>query len=132
MATPPPEPPHSGVRPLSPWGEGYCRHCCFVVGLTYDGQLAEHTRGAQLMYPKPCKGGGTKAPKVTPYSSRKAAFRLSAPDVWCPACKQFVRSTRQGQAQVYERHPIPGSATRLPSCPYTMRLVERDHGSERG
>ena len=133
MAAPPPDPPHAGLRPLSPWGEGYCRWCFFVVGLNYAGQLAEHHRGiASYGQSKPCPGSYTKPPKITPYSSRKAAFRLKAPDAWCPACKQFVQSTRQAGDQVYARHPAPGSITRLPTCPYTMRLVERDHGSERG
>lgn len=128
MATPPPEPPHSGVRPLSPWGEGYCRHCCFVVGLTYDGQLAEHTRGAQLMDPKPCKGTGARPPKITPYASRKAAFRAVARKEQCHLCKRDVVLLADGRLSAHSRDPYRLTDT----CAGGYRFPERDHANERG
>lgn len=137
MTTPPPDPGHAGLRPLSPYGEGYCRVCHFVVGLTYDGKLVGHTRGALLMNAAECKGSGARPPSVTPYGSRKAAFRLSSPDCWCPECKQTVATTRQGGMHVYARHSYRRmSAVAIPKmCVFTNRAVApagRDHGNERG
>jgi hypothetical protein len=126
---------------LSQWGEGYCSACQFVVGLTREGRLAEHTRGRHAVgmdyhnTVKPCKGSGRKPPKVTPHMSRKAAFRLSAPDVWCPECKQSMTSVRQGGVQVYPRHSYPRTEAyfRPPKmCPNTYLQPGRDHSRERG
>lgn len=122
--TPPPEPEHSGLRPLSPWGEGYCRWCHFVVGLTWEGQLVEHVRGAHgLDITNPCKGSFTKPPKVTPYASRKAAFRVKSEPAWCPKCRQFARTTRKGGVRTYTWHsrgPLAGAA----ACPNYGQPVE--------
>lgn len=133
--TAPSDPGHSGLRPLSPYGEGYCRVCQFVVGLGYDGRLVPHKRGiASYGQEKDCNGSGRVPPKLTPYASRKAAFTVKAPDVWCPECKQWVTSSRQGGMQVYARHSRPrvGASVVPVMCPFTSRKVERDHGNERG
>lgn len=127
MATPPPEPPHSGVRPLSPWGEGYCRHCCFVVGLTYDGLLVLHDRGAQLHSNAACKGGGTKAPKVTPYSSRKAAFTTRSEKVNCHICRREVHLLADGRMVAHT-----SSTSSLARCSGGYHVPQRDHANERG
>lgn len=71
---------HHGLRPLGPYGEGYCRVCHFVQALTSDGLIERHSRGALLVGPAQCKGSFTKAPKITPFASRKAQFRVEAPD----------------------------------------------------
>lgn len=120
MTTPPPE--HSGLRPLSPYGEGYCKACQFVIGLDCDGRVAQHWRGAHgLMTSRECKGSGWKPPKVTPYSSRKAAFTANAPDVRCPECERVVRSTAYGGAIVYAQHyPHPASGVK---CPFSLRAI---------
>lgn len=124
MTTTPPEPREPSI--LSQYGEGYCRWCYFVVGLTYRGLLAGHQRGiASYGLAKPCPGSDTKPPRVTPYSSRKAAFRVKVPDAWCPACRQFVRSSTAGGAQVYTRH-FPADTGR--ACLRTGLPVERPAG----
>ena len=115
-------PVHHGLRPLGPYGEGYCRVCHFVQALTFDGLIERHSRGALLDGPAECKGSFTKAPKITPFASRKAMFRLKAPDAWCPECKRFVRSVTRGGVPVYARH----SSVAAPwMCPYTMHRVEQ-------
>jgi len=113
----PAEPVHTGVRPLSPHGEGYCRWCFFVVGLDHDGLLTAHERNGLYEAPKTCKGSGTRPPKVTPYASRKAAFLTRSPREWCPTCCQTVNTrtwTRSGR--VFVRHfRFPGDQTLV--CP---------------
>lgn len=95
-------PDHSGVRPLSPYGEGYCRWCFFVVGLGPGSLLDQHFRGM-----KECPGSGTRPPEVTPYASRKAAFRVKAADAWCPGCGQKVPVTCRAGERVYGLHYRP-------------------------
>lgn len=137
MTTPPPEPEHTGLRPLSPWGEGYCRYCHFVVGLTYDGLLVFHSRGAQLHSDAVCKGGGTKAPKVTPHSSRKAAFTTKSEKVGCHVCGREVHLLVDGRMTVHS--PSVSTLTRCPGGYHQPErgsartdVPQRDHGSERG
>lgn len=127
MTTPPPEPDHSGLRPLSPWGEGYCRYCHFVVGLTYDGQLAGHNRGAQLQSNSACKGGGTRPPKVTPYASRKAAFTTKSEKVDCHVCGRGVYLLADGRMSAHT-----SSTSSLARCSGGYHLPQRDHANERG
>lgn len=127
MTTPPPDPPHTGLRPLSPWGEGYCRHCCFVVGLNYAGQLVEHDRGAQLHSNARCKGSLTRPPKVTPYSSRKAAFTTKSEKVACYVCRREVHLLADGRMTAHT-----SSTSSLARCSGGYHLPQRDHGSERG
>lgn len=133
MTTPPPE--HSGIRPLGPYGEGYCRVCRFVVGLTADHLLEEHWRGkyANLGDGKACKGSYTRPPKVTPYASRKSAFRATATKVICPVCRREVVVMADGRLNV---HTV--SYHRLAYCEAGWHTYEaaqslvRDHQSERG
>lgn len=78
---------------LSEFGEGYCRTCRFVVGLTEDGLIADHVRGQVMNWENDrrlCKGSGGRPPKVTPYSSTKARFRVTAEKVVCPVCLREV------------------------------------------
>lgn len=120
----PTDPTHSGLRPLSPYGEGYCRACLFVVGLDHLGRLEAHSRNNSIYRDErqECKGSGAKPPKVTPYASRKAAFRVTAPDVWCPGCKQWATSVPQHGIRVYAQH----------GCALSGRPVQKDHSGERG
>lgn len=90
-----PEPPHTGVRPLSPYGEGYCRFCHFVVGLGPDGLLDQHKRSAfdsrgyaQGEGSSICKGSCRKPPRATPVTSRLAAFRVRPRRDTCPRCNR--------------------------------------------
>jgi len=83
---------------LSPYGEGYCRHCRFMVGLQANGLLDVHYRGrhshdrygAEL---KPCTGSDRQpAPAYrVPYWSRKSRFRYEPPVAECPVCRRSVR-----------------------------------------
>jgi hypothetical protein len=117
---------HSGLRPLSPWGEGYCKECHFIIGLDHQGRLEVHNRGIQAYgTPPQCKGSYKKPPKVTPYSSRKAAFTTKSPDAWCPRCKQHVPTTWQGGGHVYARHTFPPvrGIIRATPCPLNLTLV---------
>ena len=77
---------------LGEHGEGYCRHCRFVVALTPGGRLVTHYRKGERC------DGSLKAPaKVTPYSSRKSAFSTRAPVVECPVCKRRVKLMDDGR-----------------------------------
>jgi hypothetical protein len=80
----------SGLRPLGPYGEGYCRQCHFIEPLDQEGRLAEHHRGASLASSKACAGSGKVPQKITPKESRKAAFRVIAPLVACHVCGRQV------------------------------------------
>lgn len=105
---PEPAPDGGARRPtiLSPYGEGYCRWCLFVVGLGPDGKLDWHQRGNADPYnaPAECKGSGTRPPKVTPYASEKARFVTKSPVAWCESCKQYVPVARKSGGMVYTRH----------------------------
>jgi hypothetical protein len=126
------EPEHSGVRPLSPHGEGYCRWCHFIVGLTSDQRLVMHGRSSSLYRDeaKACAGSGTRPPKITPYASRKAAFRVKSPEAWCPVCWRMAPTTQHISGKVYARHsnPLLGGGM----CANVSRRIEKDHGGERG
>ena len=82
---------------LSPYGEGYCRECRFVEPLGPDGLIESHTRGLSMKNDytrnEECPGSGGRPPKVTPYASRKSAFRMSALTGECPKCAQRVKLT---------------------------------------
>ena len=120
-----PDPPHTGVRPLSPYGEGYCRWCWFTVGLDCSGLLDGHSRGlAEYGQRKPCPGSLTRPPKRTPYSSRKAAFKVKAEEVWCPGCKSTVAVTVYRGERLYSRHTPPYKLTIV--CPYSFGEVKKD------
>lgn len=112
------------VRPptiLSEYGEGYCRHCHFIEGLTFQGLLAEHYRG-KIMNTygadsrKPCKGSLKTPAKITPWASRKAAFRVRQPVAPCSVCRTGVAlyTGSTFATSVVDRHhycgsPCPGS-----------------------
>lgn len=127
MAVPPPD----GRPPtiLSEHGEGYCRWCHFVIGLDYSGMLASHVRGAHGMAnAKDCDGSGTRPPKVTPYASRKAAFRSVARKEQCRFCKRDIVLLADGRFTSHSRDPY-----RLnDACTGGYRFPERDHANERG
>lgn len=81
---------------LGPHGEGYCRTCHFIEPLDGRGRLATHTRWQVKEYGhssvddrRVCKGGGKKPPRVTPWYSRIAMFRVTAVGE-CPTCHQEV------------------------------------------
>lgn len=108
---------------LSEFGEGYCRWCHFVVGLTRWGVMARHYRGRGLPQGEKHCPGSLKAPaKRTPYSSRKAAFRVTPRRVWCEECRRDVPTTYLDRYWVYDRHRRP--APRLfGDCPHSWRAV---------
>lgn len=81
----------SALRPLGPHGEGYCTVCHFIEPLLPSGVIDRHYRGVQLAgSAKPCSGSYKKPPRLTPVTSRLAAFRLDAPTVVCPVCWAYV------------------------------------------
>jgi hypothetical protein len=128
---------HSGLRPLSPHGEGYCRFCHFVEGLDASGRIEPHTRwqgnnyGGTSEMAGPCKGSGRVPPKLTPHTSRLAAFRLTAEKLACPVCRRTLVLLADGR--------IPGHTTAAHTttpCPGGWQLkppsAGRDHTGERG
>jgi hypothetical protein len=112
-------PPHEGVRPLGPYGEGYCTVCHFIEALTEGGQLIEHTRGIGLVGDgTPCKGSGIRPPKRTPHASRLAAFKVDGVRAVCPVCmRQLVLGT-DGR---FSFHALPHTTT---PCPAARRTPE--------
>ena len=79
---------------LSEYGEGYCTRCRFVIGLDARGRLCFHSRGKGLDTYNPeggrCDGTGRPPAKVTPYSSRKSAFRIRVSMDTCNDCGRRV------------------------------------------
>lgn len=122
------EPPHRGPSILSEYGEGYCRWCQFIVGLSGDGLIMAHSRNTMIS-PRECKGSRTRPPKLTPYTSRKAAFKLRSQLAWCPQCRQWAPTSRYDRGWYYARHQW--SAT---ICPGTGRQVveQQDQNNARG
>lgn len=86
---------HAGLRPLGPYGEGYCTTCHFIEPLDQHGRIEPHPTRKEGAYnireTGLCKGAGHRPPKVTPYFSRKAMFRVKTDLAPCPACRQRVR-----------------------------------------
>jgi hypothetical protein len=120
-----PEPPHTGLRPLSPHGEGYCTVCHFVVGRNRYGLLERHTRGA-ADYGIPaavCEGSDTKGSSRIPYASRLAAFTTRQPYTWCPECRQSVKAVRQKGVKVYALHPARKGG--VIHCPFGGRDIQK-------
>lgn len=109
---------------LGPYGEGYCRFCCFVVGLGPDGRLDNHRRG-QIPGAALCDGSGVIPPKATPYASRKAMFRVTSDKVDCPGCAQKVPLAHYPSGTQYMRHLMPDMEG---LCPYANRLVDDPTG----
>jgi hypothetical protein len=129
--TPPPEPRPPTI--LGTYGEGYCRYCHFIEPLDHRGLIEYHNRGIGNVIEPGCKGSGTRPPRVTPYASRLAAFRVSPPSATCPVCgtTQDLHTYLSGPTMA--RHWTNGGADlcrgvgRRPDPP-----PGRDHGSERG
>jgi len=125
MAAPTDRPPSI----LSEWGEGYCRWCFFVVGLSHDGRLAQHHRNSSYQ-PRQCDGSGTLPPKITPFSSRKAAFKQVAKKHPCHVCRRTVPVLSDGRLGP---HAVAHHATTNCAGGYQLpRPPERDHSGERG
>ena len=104
MTKPAPEPRPPTI--LGEYGEGYCRHCHFTVGLDRGGLLNRHVRGQSPGGPA-CDGSHTTPPKITPYRSRLAAFRTTADTVVCPSCGQTVDLAHYASGTQYSRHLMP-------------------------
>lgn len=78
---------------LGEYGEGYCRECHMIEPLTSTGVLDLHFRGfsaAHNIGDYRCKGSGKVPPRLTPFTSRLAAFRRIAPLGTCPVCREEV------------------------------------------
>lgn len=109
---------------LSPYGEGYCTRCRFVVGLGPDGKMDRHSRGAKASpldrrTPPPCGGSGRRPAKRTPYASKKSRFRYKAPVAVC-VCGSEVKLIREIDDRVsYSRHARPGLAGG--PCPNSLK-----------
>lgn len=117
---------------LSPFGEGYCRHCRFIVGLGPDGLMQPHSRGRNLDRAsrdrnKLCKGSSRRPapPSRVPYSSRKSRFRYEGPVARCPRCDQDVKVGTYGGLDIpyFQHHRL-----RIPDglgwmCPMTGEPV---------
>lgn len=106
-----PTPTRSEGSLLSPYGEGYCTRCRFVVGLGPDGKMDRHSRGAGLdryFTPPVCGGSGRRPAKRTPYASEKSRFRYKPPVASC-VCGSEVKLVRQVNDRfTYSRHMRPG------------------------
>lgn len=131
---------HSGLRPLGPYGEGYCRVCHFVIALDERGRLEHHSRGAVIASTTLCKGGRRKPPKLTPLESYKARFRSIAPVATCPFCMNSVMVLVDGRLA-----PHKGTLRAVDNCKGSFRPAERrpapvtepvnlnrNHSAERG
>jgi hypothetical protein len=118
---------------LGPYGEGYCKHCRFVLGLDEYGLINNHVRGiGSYGQTQPCKGSGTRPPKQTPYASRSAAFKQVSQKVACPKCHRQVAVLAEGARRYLAWHPLPHTATPCNGGYQTWTPPGRDHGSERG
>ena len=116
----------AGETILSPYGEGYCRRCCFIIGLGPDGRLDHHSRGNVYGEPKVCEGGGRPPAKVTPYASRKSAFKVRVPEDFCPGCRRLVPTTTHGGQIAFAKHRSPEvrpDPRNFPWCYYSCRPV---------
>lgn len=93
---------------LSPYGEGYCRVCRFIVGLDASGLIERHTRldpesihsGAR----KPCPGGDRTPPKRIPLTAGKSRFRIRGKKTECPLCHRRVRVNTFTSGEYIARH----------------------------
>jgi hypothetical protein len=113
---------------LGPHGEGYCKVCHFIVGLDRNGLLINHKRGIDSIAGGICKGSLKVPPKLTPITSKLAAFKTSAPVRRCPYCVEDVSLT---SLKTFSRHWSQPSVMcqgsgRFPPVP------GRDHSGERG
>lgn len=107
---------HEGLRPLSPHGEGYCRTCHFVVGLTDTGKLETHSRGSSMSnVHEECKGSHRKPAPVTPVTSRAARFTCEAPVVRCWLCNRDVPLLYDG------RYGAHSKLNGVSDCPASLK-----------
>lgn len=129
--TPPPERRPETI--LGVYGEGYCRHCHFIEALDENGLIITHGRGLGNFVQPTCKGSGKRPPKLTPYRSALAAFRVTAPTATCPVCQTVQDLHTYASGPVFIRHWTSGGADlcrgvgRAPDPP-----PGRDYGSTRG
>lgn len=93
---------------LSPYGEGYCKACRFIVGLGPDGLLEGHTRlDPESMHTgvrRPCPGGFATPPKRIPFTAGKNRFRIRSKRTECPQCHQQVRVNTLTSGEYIARH----------------------------
>lgn len=119
----PSEPPHTGVRPLSPFGEGYCPRCRFIEPLGPDGliELHWHPKNARLGGDRGVCSGAFRRPAVrAPFFSRLTAFRTRPPKVTCPGCgRERVAVQRTEDLPWLERHVKPGQL--FGTCDWSFR-----------
>ena len=116
---------------LGRYGEGYCRICHFVEALDQRGRIIDHARGFGAT--DPCKGSGARPPKLTPVTSRLAAFRVDPPREVCEYCWTEAPLSPFG---TFARH-WNGSRLCQGVATYPTKSVPppppgRDHSNERG
>lgn len=100
---------------LSPYGEGYCRVCRFIVGLNANGLVERHTRldpeSAWGWGRKLCPGRDRTPPKRIPFAAGKSRFRIHAKKTECPLCHRRVRVNTFTSGEYITRHtPTPWTA----------------------
>lgn len=128
---------------LSEFGDGYCRVCHFIVGLGADGLLLTHTRGAHGLAAKygeanpQCEGSGKPPTKLTPLTSRLAAFSTKPRTGTCPTCGQTVVIDASGRWVMHGKAPGIYDWCKMSQKLYAkprgpLRPHERNHGTERG
>lgn len=116
---------------LSPYGEGYCRVCRFIVGLDENSLLDHHVRGTVTDYghkgvAEMCKGSFKRPAKVTPYYAAKNRFLTRLSKVTCHLCGNRVNRRLDDRYASHSQTSIGNHP-----CPGGYRLI-RDHTGERG
>ena len=106
-----------GVK-LSPHGEGYCRHCRFILGLDDRGRLDLHMRGP-VTDRQMCKGSGARPARRTPVESRKSRFVTRGEKIRCPRCARELTTL----ATLTERGYVPRHDDGDELCPGSYRSV---------
>lgn len=131
MTAPEPRPPAI----LGEYGEGYCRYCHFVEALDQHGLLLEHRRGIGNVAKDRCKGSGKKPPRLTPVTSKLAAFRTTMETALCSYCDQYQSVMTYTSGPIFARHWQAGIQSVL--CEGTGRTAPasqraRNHAGDRG
>lgn len=124
---------------LSEFGDGYCRVCHFIVGLDAHGLLLVHVRGAHGLVARygetnpACKGSDRAPTKLTPFTSRLAAFSTKARRDQCPACHQEIVVEHSGRWKVHSPTPGVTGWCKMSQKVYVKPQVNRlKHNGERG
>lgn len=124
---------------LSDHGDGYCRVCHFIVGLDANGLLLPHVRGAHGLAARygeinpACKGGDRPPPKLTPFTSRLAAFSTKPRQDQCPACHQTVIIDASTRWTMHTQYPGNYEWCKMSQKVYVKPQVNRlKHNGERG